>query len=102
MYKCKHCYGSFPNPGELPLEKVYEIISESHGLFDCLIFSGGEPFLHPDLAEMVKTASKDFVVFITTSGFPVPEYQTERIKNSALGIRYSVGSAFRYRSAVSS
>lgn len=84
MYKCKHCYGSFPKPGELPLEKVYEIISESQGLFDCLIFSGGEPFIHPDLVEMVKRASKDFVVFITTSGFPVSEDQIERIKNSAV------------------
>lgn len=84
MYKCKHCYGRFPKPGELPLEKVYEIISESQGLFDCLIFSGGEPFLHPDLVEMVKRASKDFVVFITTSGFPFSEDQTSLIKNSAV------------------
>lgn len=44
------------------------IIDEAHGHFDCIIFSGGEPFLHPDLIPLTRHA-RDFVLFITTAGY---------------------------------
>jgi MoaA/NifB/PqqE/SkfB family radical SAM enzyme len=83
-YKCRHCYGSFPKAGELSLDKVHEIVSQSHGLFDCLILSGGEPFVHPDLTKMVLKASQEFVVFITTSGFGISENHIKQIQNRAV------------------
>jgi MoaA/NifB/PqqE/SkfB family radical SAM enzyme len=44
-----------------------QVIDEAGGYFDAIIFSGGEPFLHPDLIALTRHA-QDFVVFITTTG----------------------------------
>jgi len=83
-YACKHCYGSFPTAGELPLAKMHKIISQAKGIFDCLIFSGGEPFLHPYLPAMVQKYSEDFVAFITTSGYGITAAQVASIKHKAV------------------
>jgi len=84
IYKCRHCYGDFPKKGALSLETVRNVIEEAKGLFDCLIFSGGEPFLHPDLPAMVQEAAKDFLVFITTSGYPVFDEALQAIKHKSI------------------
>ena len=49
-------------------QTVMHLIDEARGNFDCIIFSGGEPFLHPDLVFFTRYAH-DFVVFITTAGY---------------------------------
>jgi len=84
LYKCRHCYGDFPQKGALSLETVRNVIEEAKGLFDCLIFSGGEPFLHPGLPAMVQEAAKDFLVFITTSGYPVSDEALQAIKHKSI------------------
>lgn len=84
LYQCKHCYGDFPKAGELSLETIRWITREAHGLFDCLIFSGGEPFLHKDLPVMVAEAGKDFLVFITTSGYPISDEQLSQIRHKSI------------------
>ncbi len=84
LYKCKHCYGDFPQKGELSIETVRRIIREARGLFDCLIFSGGEPFLHQDLPAMVAEAGKDFLIFITTSGYPISDEQLSQIRHKSI------------------
>ncbi|MCX5902963.1 MAG: radical SAM protein [Proteobacteria bacterium] len=84
IYKCRHCYGDFPKKGALSLETVRNVIDEAKGLFDCLIFSGGEPFLHPELPAMVREAAKDFLVFITTSGYPVTDEVLQAIKHKSI------------------
>jgi len=81
---CKHCYGSFPKPGELSCEQVCTILTDARGFFDCIILSGGEPFLHKDLVDMVEKASEEFLVFITTSGLGVTQKHLRRIKNRAV------------------
>ena len=83
-YHCRHCYGAFPRPGEISLEKICDILEAAREFFDCIIFSGGEPFLHRDLPAMVAAASCDFVVFITTSGYGMTPETVERIKNSCV------------------
>ncbi|KPJ55663.1 MAG: hypothetical protein AMJ42_06440 [Deltaproteobacteria bacterium DG_8] len=82
-YRCQHCYGSFPREGELPKSKVIQVIDEAHDYFDCIIFSGGEPFLHPDLIELTHYA-KDFVVFITTAGYSVNKEQIEGLDGNVV------------------
>jgi MoaA/NifB/PqqE/SkfB family radical SAM enzyme len=58
----------------MPAAKVKDVIDQAHEDFDCLIFSGGEPFLHPDLIELVHYADrKGSSVHITTSGFGVTQ-----------------------------
>jgi MoaA/NifB/PqqE/SkfB family radical SAM enzyme len=83
-YRCRHCYGSFPIHGELSLATVRTIIEDACGLFDCIIFSGGEPFLHPELPDMVQKAAKDFLVFITTSGYPVTDTALQMIRHKSI------------------
>jgi len=83
-YACKHCYGKFPRKGSLSLARVYEIISQARGLFDCLIFSGGEPFFHPDLNAMIHESSKDFVTFITTTGYGMNASHVASIQHKAV------------------
>jgi len=82
-YRCQHCYGSFPKQGELPKNKVMQLIDEAHDYFDCIIFSGGEPFLHPDLIELTQYA-KDFVVFITTAGYSISNEQIEGLNSNVV------------------
>jgi MoaA/NifB/PqqE/SkfB family radical SAM enzyme len=73
-HRCLHCYGSFPRKGSLDRQTVKRLIDEARGNFDCIIFSGGEPFLHPDLEFFTRYAD-DFVVFITTAGYRVTAEQ---------------------------
>ncbi|MCX8043958.1 MAG: radical SAM protein [Desulfobacterota bacterium] len=83
-YRCKHCYGSFPRAGELSTATVLRVLREARGLFDCVIFSGGEPLLHDGLADMVAAASREFAVFITTSGSGLTETLLKRIQGQAV------------------
>jgi MoaA/NifB/PqqE/SkfB family radical SAM enzyme len=81
---CKHCYGDFPKKGELPQERIEKIIDHAHHDFDCLIFSGGEPFLHRNLIEALKHADKrGFSVHITTSGYKVPSKMIDELPDNA-------------------
>jgi len=73
-YRCQHCYGAFPKEGRLAKNKIRQVIDEANEYFECIVFSGGEPFLHPDLIELTHYA-KDFVVFITTSGYSISREQ---------------------------
>lgn len=82
-HRCQHCYGSFPKEGELPKQKVVQAIDDAREYFDCVIFSGGEPFLHPDLIELIHYA-KDFVVFITTSGYSISWEQIEGLRGNVV------------------
>ncbi len=83
-YKCRHCYGDFPRPGELSIETLKDVLTQSEEFFDAIILSGGEPLLHPQLAEMVELASESFVVFITTSGSPMTPALAGRIRGRAI------------------
>jgi MoaA/NifB/PqqE/SkfB family radical SAM enzyme len=83
-YQCLHCYGAFPVAGELSRETVAGVVDAAQGLFDCVILSGGEPLLHPDLPDMVDAASRNFVVFITTSGYGLSPALLERLQNRAI------------------
>jgi MoaA/NifB/PqqE/SkfB family radical SAM enzyme len=81
---CKHCYGDFPRKGELPKEKIEQIIDQSREDFDCLIFSGGEPFLHKDLIPLLGHAdTKGFSVHITTSGYTIPRKMINDLPDNA-------------------
>ena len=60
-----------------------QVIDEAGEYFDAIIFSGGEPFLHPDLIELIHYA-KDFVVFITTSGCSISKEQVEGLRGNVV------------------
>lgn len=83
--RSKHCYGNFPFAKDLPAVKVKDVIDQAPEDFDCLVFSGGEPFLHPDLIELVRYADrKGFSVHITTSGFGVTKKKIKALSENAV------------------
>lgn len=82
-HRCRHCYGSFPREGELDKRTVMRLIDEAGAYFDALIFSGGEPFLHPDLIALTRHA-RDSVVFITTTGCGLGREQLEKLPGNAV------------------
>jgi MoaA/NifB/PqqE/SkfB family radical SAM enzyme len=82
-HRCLHCYGSFPRKGSLDRLTVMSLIDEARGRFDCIIFSGGEPFLHPDL-EFFTRYARDFVVFITTSGYRLTAEQVRELPGNVV------------------
>ena len=76
---CKHCYGDFPCTNDLLAAKVKDLIDQAHEDFGRLVFSGGEPFLHPNLIELVHYADrKGFSVNITTSDFGVTKKKDKK------------------------
>jgi len=82
-HHCLHCYGSFPQKGALSKESVMRVMDEARDCFDAIIFSGGEPFLHPDLIELTHHA-KDFVVFITTAGYAMERKQIQALPGNVV------------------
>jgi MoaA/NifB/PqqE/SkfB family radical SAM enzyme len=84
-HRCLHCYGSFPRKGSLDRQTVMRLIDEARGRFDCIIFSGGEPFLHPDL-EFFTRYARDFVVFITTSGYRLTAEQVRGLPGNVVPV----------------
>ena len=80
--RCKHCYGDFPKKGELPKEKVREIIEQTPANYG-IIFSGGEPFLRSDLEDLVNDA-EDFIVWITTNGHLVSKERIDSLGKNAV------------------
>ena len=82
-YHCQHCYGSFPREGTLSKRTAMQVIDEARENFDCIIFSGGEPFLHPHLIELTHYA-QDFVVFITTSGYSLRREHIEDLPGNVV------------------
>lgn len=85
-YRCQHCYGSFPAGAELNTQTVLHLLEQARGHFDCVIFSGGEPLLHPGLADMVDAACGHFVVFITTSGYGLTDKLLSCIHDRAVPV----------------
>jgi len=69
--KCFYCYAKSTSncKDELSLNNWLEIL---HGLYKhgtrLLIFSGGEPFLYPDIIELLHSIYNDFIIEINTNG----------------------------------
>lgn len=76
-WRCRYCH----NPHLLPVTKAGKFswaailtwLERRRGLLDAVVFSGGEPTLHPGLyAAMRETRALDFKIGLHTGG-PVPE-----------------------------
>lgn len=65
--RCAHCFVDFDQQTDLPLER-YKQLAEEVGRFFWLDVAGGEPFLRPDLAEIV-SSFRCRVIQIPTNGW---------------------------------
>ena len=74
-FRCPFChnYGLVQDPGE-PLDKteVFEYLKKRAGLLDTVVITGGEPLIHPDIAELiVEVRELGYPVKLDTNGtFP--------------------------------
>lgn len=93
--RCAHCFNaSGPGNRELPSlsrQEVHILLDEAAeaGVRD-VVFTGGEPFLHPEMAEIAGDALVRFPTTILTNGTLVTDRFVERIASAAKDSRYSL------------
>ncbi len=93
--RCAHCFNaSGPGNRELPSlsrQQVNLLLEEAAhvGVRD-VVFTGGEPFLHPGMAEIAGDALLRFPTTILTNGTLVTDRLVERIANAAGDSRHSL------------
>ncbi len=93
--RCAHCFNA-SGPGNremqaLSREDVRTLLDEAEaaGVRD-IVFTGGEPFLHPAMAEIAGDTLGRFPVTILTNGTLLTDRIIERLANEARDSRYSL------------
>src|ERR671925_1409567 len=92
---CRHCFNSSGprNPwlGSLDMATVRRYVAEADALgVQEFYFTGGEPFLHPDLIRMVEEALAVAPVTILTNGTLIDDTMASRLVRIANGALYSL------------
>lgn len=87
--KCAHCYAATtaPNP-DLTTEQAYGVIDDL-AAFGCpvLLFSGGEPFVRPDVLQLARyAAGKGLRVVFSTNGTLIDAELAGKIRD--IGVSY--------------
>jgi len=93
--RCVHCFnGSGPDVRDLPPlspEEVRRLLDEAAGAgVRDVVFTGGEPLLHPAMAEIAGDALAKFPVTILTNGVLLTGPLVERLAEAARGAGYSL------------
>ena len=93
--ECRHCFNN-SGPGEttfglMTVEAVNGAIAAaaSRGVRE-IYFTGGEPFLHPQLLEMVACALTVAPTTVLTNGMLIGDRMAETLADLALAARYSL------------
>jgi len=93
--RCAHCFNaSSPGNREMPAlsrEDVRTLLEEAEeaGVRD-IVFTGGEPFLHPEMAEITGDTLGRFPATILTNGTLLADRIVERLATAAGDSRYSL------------
>jgi radical SAM protein with 4Fe4S-binding SPASM domain len=98
LLRCRHCSQDTrdPLPNELSLEEIQKLFDEMAELGTCQVnLGGGEPFLRPDLLQIVRHArSRGLSVSISTTGTSVNRVLARKIAELGLkSIRVSFDGA---------
>lgn len=88
---CRHCGSNCTanNHTYLPLEKIKEVLLQVVKAYDAreimICITGGEPFLHPDVYDIVRFARRNgFSVGITSNGTLIDEETANKIVSSGI------------------
>lgn len=89
--RCIHCYASSENikyDGELSTEEALKVIDDLAAFHvPVILFSGGEPFIRPDILQLAEYAiSKGIRVTFSTNGTLITEEVARKIKE--MGVSY--------------
>lgn len=90
LYNCRHCSNEYQRNikeeiTKTEIKRVVDFFKEK-GLYK-LIFTGGEPLLRPDIAEILAETSDDsFFVALNTSGCGLSLEKAEQLKKAGLTI----------------
>jgi len=93
--RCAHCFNaSGPGNREMPSlsrEEVKSLLGEAEaaGVRD-VVFTGGEPFLHPDMGEIAGDTLRRFPATILTNGTLLTDRIVGRLADAARGSIYSL------------
>lgn len=68
--RCKHCYNSFDEKRELPIDVILNFIAKvhEHGETPSIILTGGETLLHTQIKELIKQIEGKNDIRINTNG----------------------------------
>ncbi|RKY12906.1 MAG: hypothetical protein DRP63_10230, partial [Planctomycetota bacterium] len=91
--KCVHCsFARFKRTGakELTTEQLKSAVKQSLDLgANLIIFVGGEPLLHPDICELIRSVPKDkAIVSIFTNGWALTDETAKELAEAGLDNLY--------------
>lgn len=74
---CTHCLGNFTQNGvDISVSDFKFALDQLKGVTPAIILSGGEPFLHPEITELIALAlNKKFLVTVTTNGTLIGQHK---------------------------
>lgn len=83
--QCQFCYNRGRNGDLLSTAEIKQLIQElkKMGVF-WLGFTGGEPLLHQDIVEIVRSVGDDCAVKLFTTGFGLTEHLARELKEAGL------------------
>lgn len=89
FYNCEHCSNKNAKTGKeissKEIKKVYEFF-KNKGIFK-VIFTGGEPLVHPKLISIIDSLDKNLVYpAICTSGYGLSAQKAQELKKAGLAI----------------
>ena len=95
---CSHCLGNFTKDGEdISVPDFEFVLQQLKGLTSVIILSGGEPFLNPNIEELISlTLNQKFLLTITTNGTLLAEHKQFLKDNLKRGLFVQVTHDDRY------
>jgi len=84
---CKYCYAAPGSGATMDTGRLYKLLDELKELevFD-IVFAGGEPFLHPDIFELIEYALESNIhVGVLSNGLLLDEKAGKRLENIVSG-----------------
>jgi len=77
---CAHCYGAYPDRGEMPLERVLKLVDELvEGGGTSITLSGGEPLLYKGLEQVLERADPHLKIQICSNGILIDHRWAARL-----------------------
>jgi len=93
--RCNHCFISC-SPDNHTLEmmetrEVFRYLDQAKELgVKEIYYTGGEPFIHKDILDILERTLRDFPTSVLTNGLPINDQRADRLKRLSEGSRYSL------------